>query len=218
MRKLISFLAVVAVLSSFYSCKKQCEKDKTGEITVTNSSGEDLWFDVTDATGATTENRQVLAGSSTTYTMPEGTVKIWGSHVNNTDDFFLIQTATLNQCAEDNFTVQSLCTVFPNTTHVKVINNYSFPIIVDVWITGGTGFLGEKTLTTGTNYIYSNAPSTTAEFWAKPVGGTSWTYSNEYNINSCQMFTFTWTPAKMDELTKGDKRPDVSVIERDVKK
>ena len=77
-----------------------------------------------------------------------------------------------------------------NTGEVKIYNNYSVTIIVDVWSNGlpGEGFAGERTLGVGKSTTYSGIPAGPIEIWEDDVY-SEWGYWSEY-CNQCETFEF----------------------------
>ncbi len=77
MKKFLSLVAIAATAALMTSCvveeEKECEKNKTGEITVVNANPFSIQVDVINAeTGVLNEIRTLEANGSTTYTMAAG--------------------------------------------------------------------------------------------------------------------------------------------------
>lgn len=212
MKKLVSIIAMLTIVAFFNSCKEKCEKDKTGDITVTNNTETTLWFDVTDDTGNTNENRQLATGSSTTYTMSPGSIIIWASFTNNNSEFINIEDMELLQCATENYATEpETCSIF-YLTNVMVVNNTGVTRTVKVEVTDFNYlgeqieyFLDEQTIVNGASYTYTNVPAISAVFWIKD--GSDWYYiDSSYTLNACQLFTFTWDASKINAVAKGIKK------------
>ncbi len=226
MKKLLIFIVTAALAISFTSCTEECEKNKTGDVIITNNTGEDLWFDITGDDNQTTENRFIQKGSISTYTVPAGNIKIWASHVNVNDEFFLIESKTLSQCETDNYSAPQLCTLFPNTTHIIIENETGYGLYFDVWIYDETHtddgyYLGEVFIETGEQYTYANVAI--GDGWANfeyYVNDTWYMTDNDYEINACTPFTFTWTAEKSVETKESKRRANgiTGTREREIKR
>lgn len=205
---------------------EECEKNKTADVIITNNTGEDLWFDVTGDDNQTTENRFIQKGSISTYTVPAGNIKVWASHVNNNDEFFLIESKTLSQCETDNYSAPQLCTLFPNTTHIIVKNNTGVDTQFNVWIydeneTYGGYYLGKVFIKSGEQYTYANVDI--EDGWAnfEIEWNDNWLMSDDdYQITACTPFTFTWTANKSIEANASKSRKNGVTIskEREIKR
>lgn len=226
MKKLLIFLVAASLAFSFTSCMEECEKDKTADVIITNNTGEDLWFDVTGDDNQTTENRFIQKGASSTYTIPAGNVKVWASHVNDNNEFFLIESKTLAQCETDNYSAPQLCTIFPNTTHITIKNQIGIDTEFDVWIydeneTSGGFYLGEVLIASGEQYTYANIPI--GDGWANfefLYEGDWYASTDDYEINACTPFEFTWNAKKSDEKVISKRRVEGVTItrQREIKK
>lgn len=210
MKRLLVFLIAVSVMASFTSCEqKECKTNNTGEVVITNNTEADLWFDVTDDSGLTNENRFVKAGASTTYILTPGALKVWGSYKNVDARFVKLDEQTLEQCKTLDFqTYDSACEELLSTD-LKVVNNYDYDMIVDFWVQCGEytdGFyLGEITLPANSYYTYNYVPTGLIYWaWTKRLSGGDWYESdNTFTPTSvCSTFTWTWSPTKDNNLVK----------------
>lgn len=205
---------------------EQCDINQTGQVIIANKTGEDLWFDVTGDDGMTTENRMLKSGEYTTYTISAGTAKIWASYTNINDDFQLVETSDLAQCDILNYVTPSQTCALFQYTDITVKNETGYGLYFDVWIYDETHtddgyYLGEVFIETGEQYTYANIAI--GDGWANfeyYVNDTWYMTDDDYEINACTPFTFTWTSEKSIE-TKVSKRRANGIIgefEREIKK
>ena len=77
-----------------------------------------------------------------------------------------------------------------NTGDVKIYNNYSVRITVDVFSNGlgGDGFAGERSINVGGSTTYSNIPAGYIEIWEDDQY-SDWGYWEEY-LTQCEAFEF----------------------------
>ena len=78
-----------------------------------------------------------------------------------------------------------------NTGNVKIYNNYSVTITVDVWsdgIAGNDGFAGERVVGAGKSTTYSDIPAGPVEIWEADVY-EDWGYWDEY-CTQCETYEF----------------------------
>lgn len=220
MKKLFVFLTAIAVIASLTSCLEQCEIDKAGEVTITNDTGVNLWFDVTGEDGSTNENRFVAAGASTTYTMPEGTVKVWASLTSNNEDFWLVNTQSLAKCGTVTFqTPTHLCALF-NVTTVEMVNNTGYVVFVD--IRQGEFLYGQTYLDKNESVTYQNVwAGATIDIGIRiPYVADAW-YWDTKTITSCTPASWTWNPYSAKELmmkSQGVEEPITVKFQRPTKK
>lgn len=207
-------------MASLTSCLEQCEIDKAGEVTITNDTGVNLWFDVTGEDGSTNENRLVAAGASTTYTMPEGTVKVWASLTSNNEDFWLVNTQSLAKCGMVTFqTPTQLCALF-NVTTVEMVNNTGYLIYVD--IRQGEYFYGETFLSYNESVTYQNVwAGATIDIGIRIPGVADAWYWDTKTITSCTPASWTWNYESAKELmmkSQGVEEPITVKFQRPTKK
>ncbi len=203
MRKLFVVFFAVAVAASFTSCKEQCEKDNTGEITVENKTERALWFDVRSGS-STNEIKKIEAGSSATYTMTPATLKVVASLDN--EEFIEIGTKTLAQCGKETFTTGTqACSIF-EVTDVTVNNNTGYSGTIDVYVYGGVGYLGEVYLSNGQSHTYTDVPIGSGSIDFEITIAGTWFWSNIYSFSACTPFTFTWNAKKLDESSASSVR------------
>ena len=207
-------------MASLTSCLEQCEIDKVGEVIVTNNTDTDLWIDVTGEDGSTNENRLVTVGTSTTYSMPEGTVKIWASLTSNNEDFWLVNTQSLAKCGTVDFqTPSQTCALF-NTTVVEMVNLTGYYVWVD--IRQGEFLYGALNLDpnqTATYYnVWAGAP---IEIGIRiPAIVDTWTWDTK-NISACTPASWDWTYGKAKSLieeSQGVEKPATVEFQRPTKK
>lgn len=222
MKKLLIFLVATSLAFSMTSCMEECEKNKTGDVTVTNNTDETLWFDVTGDDGATTENRSLTPGASTTYSVPAGTIKVWASYNNVNDEFQLVETKTLTQCETITYqTPSQACELF-NITDITVVNNVGIELSFDVWIydenmEDGGYYLGEQVIPADHQYTYLDVwiGDGWANFEYLNPGDDTWYASNDdYEVNACTPFTFTWNAGKSADVKVPQNRLELKNINR----
>ena len=205
---------------------EECEKNKTGDVIITNNTNETIWFDVTAEDGVTTENRSLTSGASTTYTVAAGTIKIWASFTNVNDDFQLIETRNLVQCETIDYQSPSQSCGLFQFTDITVVNNVGVGLYFDVWIYDETQtdegyYLGEQYISNGSEYTYYDV--NIGDGWANfeyQYNDTWYASNDDYEINACTPFTFTWNAKKSDEKVISKRRVDGLTItrQREIKK
>ena len=216
MKKLLLLAATALVMTSFSSCieEKECEKNNTGDVIVTNNTDETLWFDVTGEDGTTTENRSLQPGASSTYTIPAGTAKIWASYTNENDYFTLVSSQSLSQCEVIDFQTPSrTCELF-QTTDITVVNNTGEDLYFDVWIYDQTQaeegyYLGDQFIVNGNEYTYYDVYIADGLVNFEFKYGDTW-YASDKNdeISACTPFTFTWEAKKSNSKVVSKRRHD----------
>lgn len=226
MKKQLIFIVTAALAFSFTSCTEECEKNKTGDVTVTNNTNVDLWFDVTGDDGMTTENRMLKSGGNTTYTISAGTVKIWASFSSLNDDFQMVDTRSLGQCDNISYVTPSQTCALFQYTDITVKNETGYGLYFDVWIYDETHtddgyYLGEVFIETGEQYTYANVA--VGDGWANfeyYANDTWYMTDNDYEINACTPFTFTWTAEKSIETKESKRRANgiTGTREREIKR
>lgn len=226
MKKLLIFIVTAALAFSFTSCLEECEKNKTGDITVTNNTNADLWFDVTGDDGMTTENRMLKSGEYTTYTISAGTAKIWASFTSLNDEFQLVDTRSLVQCDNISYVTPSQTCALFQYTDITVKNETGYGLYFDVWIYDETHtddgyYLGEEYIADGSEYTYYDVYI--GDGWANfeyYVNDTWYMTDKDYEINACTPFTFKWTSEKSIEAKVSKRRANgiIGEFEREIKK
>jgi hypothetical protein len=204
MKKILSMVALAATAALMSSCvieeQKECEKNKTGEITVVNANPFAIQVDVINSeTGALNEIRSLAANESTTYTMAAGVqatiqVKPTGWLWTN------VAYRTPVECGTETYSWE-FCNYGTNSYAklVTVKNNTGYSMIVDVYSYTSSSFAGELSLTTGQTGYYYNVRSGNFKVWGKYTGG-SWFYTTStYSVNTCGTFDFTWSPGLKSE-------------------
>lgn len=87
-----------------------------------------------------------------------------------------------------------------NTGSVKIYNNYSVTITVDVWSDGlaGDGFAGERVVGVGKSTTYTGIPAGPIEIWEDDVY-SDWGYWSDY-CSQCETFEFEIYKKKKGEF------------------
>jgi len=213
MRKLLLFAATAIVMANFTSCKDEpCKKNNTGDVIITNNTEATLWFDVTGDDRATTENRLLESGASTTYTMPAETIKVWTSYTESNEDFILIHTQALPQCEIIDYrTPSQTCELF-QTTDITIVNETGDNLYFGVWIydetqENGGFFLEDQYIANGDEYTHYDVYI--GDGWASfeyKFEDTWYSTDDDYEINACTPFTFTWTAKKSNNKVISKRR------------
>ncbi len=200
MKRLFLILLTSIIAVSLNSCgekeKEECEINNTGEIKITNNTDIDLWFDVTPL-GAEEENqnRKVVSGGSTTYTMTAEDVEIWVSEEDDNELFEVIAERKVYQCSMVTYTLEE-CDYYQDG-EVTVYNEADFDVPTRIYVED-LGFYPNQdgyTIPIGESHVFY-VPAGTIYF--DYHNGNEWVEGQEsYELSVCGTFDFTWGSGKM---------------------
>ncbi|HON19220.1 MAG TPA: hypothetical protein PK990_08670 [Salinivirgaceae bacterium] len=208
--KRIVFLLSAITTFGISSCilileEKDCEKNNTADVTVTNDNPFAITVDVLyPGSGSVNEEVSLQPGNSKKYTIPAGNSAIW---VNQGNGWVKIKEQTVDQCQEFTYNY-AFCSYGTNNyaKEVSVKNNTSSTIIVDVY---SDGFAGEITLQPNqTAHYYNVKAGNSVKFWAKVLPNGEWReHQTNYTIAKCETFTFTWIDKSVKDGNKTMEKP-----------
>ncbi len=193
MKKIVSMLVFVVLILGLNSCKEQCEKDNTGEITIVNNSEQALWFDVTEGS-STNENRLVEAGATTTYTMPNIKVKVWASFTNEDAKFVKLKEMGVARCEEVKYnTFSKACLFMQSVDTITIVNNTGQSAQFNLWVNGGPGFQGEVSLSSAQTHSWRNVHIGSGSIRFQRIIGVDTLMTNNITVAACMSeYTHTW--------------------------
>lgn len=133
MKKILLTLVLgLFVVFAFNSCEKppppkpDCEINNYGNVEILNSTGYDMWVDVTWGDIIENDERNVRKNYSTTYNkIPAGTIKIWGSFDRNN---WTPKSVYLTSCENMTFT-WNLSSQKSTETILELINNQTGEVV-----------------------------------------------------------------------------------------
>lgn len=200
MKRLFYFLLTTVIAVSLNSCgekeKEECEINNVGDIEIVNNTDIDLWFDVTPL-GADEENqnRKVVSGGKTSYTMTAGDVEIWVSEVDDNAEYWVIAERKVYQCSSVTYTLES-CDYYEDG-EVTVYNEADFDVPTRIYV-NTLGYYPDQdgyTIPMGESAVFY-VPAGTLYF--DYHNGNEWVDGNEgYELSVCGTFDFTWGSEKM---------------------
>jgi hypothetical protein len=196
MKKILSMVALAATAALMSSCvieeQKECEKNKTGEITVVNANPFAIQVDVINSeTGALNEIRPLAANESTTYTMAAGkqaTIQVKPAGWTWTD----VGYRTPVECGTETYSWE-YCN-FRTNSYAKLVsikNNTGYKSVVDIGY-GSQQWAGEIILENNETAYYYNVRAGNIYFWHRYFGQTTQTTSDWYTVGLCGTLNFTW--------------------------
>ncbi len=200
MKRLFYFLLTTVIAVSLNSCgekeKEECEINNVGDIEIVNNTDIDLWFDVTPL-GADEENqnRKVVSGGKTSYTMTAGDVEIWVSEVDDNAEYWVIAERKVYQCSSVTYTLES-CDYYEDG-EVTVYNEANFDVPTRIYVED-LGFYPNQdgyTIPMGESSVFY-VPAGTIYF--DYHNGSNWVEGQEaHELSVCGTFEFTWSSSKM---------------------
>ena len=113
MKKILSilFLAVALIFVTTISCedpKPACEQDNTCTVKIKNNTTIALWVDCTEPGSDYNDERRIMPGSTTSYTMTAGEMTVWAaSDTKRAQNLWQYSDIRVSQCTEYTFTWNS---------------------------------------------------------------------------------------------------------------
>ena len=215
-RFFVLLAATVILMFSFTSCLEDCEINKTGEVTVTNNTGETVWFDVTNQSGDTNENRQLAHGASSTYTVDAGSARVWVSETNNNVDFWHVANVNVEQCGNASYNLED-CVYFNDGT-VEIFNSTGYYIEVAISPAGSNTVYDDIVeLEDGDSVVFYYIPAEEIRLWINiPYITDGWSWE-PYTLKACEYLEWEWTYSKYQQGEKSSEKPTKNLIQRDRK-
>lgn len=204
MKRVFIFLTAAALVISFASCKEACERNQTGDVTVTNNTDVALWFDVAEVGDEyENENRMLNPGTSTTYAMPDGSVNIWVSETNVTADFEKFDILNVSQCETTSYSLEE-CAWYAEGD--VTISNSASSVMRAALMVAGTGcnycdgdgcilcddaWISEFIdIAVGYSVTWEMVPARYMGFWIIYEGNHT---GPDYTLESCEHWEYSFT-------------------------
>ena len=211
MKKTLILLTMTAMLFGMNSCKEECEKNNTGELTIENKVTDvSMWFKYRMKGEQNYSTPFTLAtDESKLFTVPAGTYNISFSPDGKEDSYYTQTSVEIKvpRCGSQTYsTPAKRACEWIGLTHIKIVNNVGFSTKFDVSVADDY-FLGEVTIAHGSSYTYQNIDleGNRVRFWVH--NGEAWFYTpTTYSLPYCE-YTFTWNAKKDMEIdwVQGDK-------------
>lgn len=193
-------MAVLAVFSVLASCgdkTPKCEKNHTGELTVTNDNPFSLMVDiVAPSTGNLNRIQTLREGESATYTFKAG--EIATVQISDAEDVEWLNLVrhTVVDCDESDF-IFRVCDWADNqmVKNVKVTNETGVTGYVDVYSYEWNQWYEEVRLRPGESVSFWELPVGEVYIWGEFRGEE--VYSDDFYVGQCETLNFSWTDSKV---------------------
>lgn len=175
MKRVLLFLTFAVLAASFTSCdtEKECEKNNTGEVFVTNNLDFSFGVYIEYDSGQQSDIRSIAPGENTSWVVTPGIVTLWVSEQNDEDDFWNIGEVNVSQCGNHQFSIEpdnynlEDCEKFI-TGEITIVNDVDIALWFDAVKDGSLDENENRRVQSGASTTY-NMPAGKVDVWVSHV-------------------------------------------------